>query len=143
MLRRTPLLAVGLVAMLAGCGGDQGGGSSEGPGTLDDRRVIAAGNVLTHACRPEVERESVERAVATLLDAYRRAPDHRLAGIHGDGPSGGVPITVADLVQVGAVELRGCPRYPALNAQLAPALPEGVVDDPPQVPGVPEPGRGP
>lgn len=136
-------MAVGLIAVLAGCGGGQGGGSSEGPEAIDDRHVIAAGNVLAHACRPEIKRESVKRAVDTLLDAYRRAPDHRLAGVHGDGPSGAVSLTVADLTQVAAVDLRGCPRYPALNARLAPALPEGVVEDPPQIPGVPEPRPGP
>lgn len=141
--RSTTLLVVGLVAVLAGCSGDEGAGLSDGPAAIDKRRVSAAHSVIISACQPEVGRQSVERAVDTLLDAYRRAPSQRFPEARRDGPSGTSRGTVADLVHAAAVELRACSRYPALDAQLAQTLPGNVVVDPPKVPGVPEPGRGP
>jgi len=81
--------------------------------------------------------------VGTLLDAYRRTPNQPFSQSGGDNPPGVPPSTVADLVHAAAVELRACSRYPALDARLAQTLPDNLVADPPQVPGVPEPGRGP
>lgn len=142
-MRTRHLVPLGLIAVLVGCGGETAGSTVESGGTLDERRVLAASSVLSHACQPEVKRHEVERAVRTLLDAYRRAPGHRLSGLHGDGPSGAVPITVGDLVHVAAIDFLGCPRYPTLQEQMDRALPAGVVADPPKIPPVPRARPGP
>lgn len=141
--RRMPLLVMGLIVMLAGCSGNDRASSSEAPAAIDEQRVSAAHSVILRACQPQVGRQSVMGAVDTLLDAYRRVPDQPFSETGGDNPLGMPPSTVADLVHVAAVELRACSRYPALGAQLAQTLPDNVVIEPPQVPGVPEPGRGP
>jgi hypothetical protein len=134
---------MGLIVMLAGCSGNDRTSSSEAPAAIDEQRVSAAHSVILRACQPQVGRQSVMRAVDTLLDAYRRIPDQPFSETGGDdNPSGMPPSTVADLVHVAAVELRACSRYPALGARLAQTLPDNVVIEPPQVPGVPEPGRG-
>ena len=139
-MRISQLIVVGLIAVLVGCGGETVASTG---GIVDERRVLAASRVLSHACQPEVKRQAVQSAVRTLLDAYRRAPGQRLSGLHGDGPSGTVPITVADEVHAAAVDFLGCPRFPTLQEKMDPALPEGVVADPPKIPPVPPARRAP